>query len=410
MREVTQGRRMWGRVGLGAAAGVLAAGVMVATPANASIGATTLDMPAASVTVNSAATAGVSWNSTQSTDLLDITVSQPKGTSVDNPLALEVSGGAAAVVGTAGETASAWTSTAIVEVGGTLNTEHSTWFGQLTVSIVSALPGTVTVSVETADGDERLHRSGTYDVLALPADAPKPETRDTSCGPDGVVSGSYTIPDQPNVTYSVNGSPAEPGTYEVEPGTNLTIAAEADEGYELSGDTHTWYFGFTTPDCDGDVVEPTVVIADAPQYSEAVCGQAGIANGSYVIPDVEHVNYRVFETYVDAGTYPVAPGETVTIVAEADDGYVIADGIDTWSHEYATPDCETPAEQEAEEPAVPTDPDADGSAPPADAAPVSETLPVTGAENSAVMFAAGSSLLALGVALVLVRRFRARQA
>src|SRR5699024_7009597 len=71
----------------------------------------------------------------------------------------------------------------------------------------------------------------------------------------------------------------------------------------------------------------------------------GTESDTYTVPAVEGVEALVEGEAVEAGTYPGTG--TVTVTAQALEGYVLAEGADTeWSHEFATDGGEEPGEPE----------------------------------------------------------------
>src|SRR5699024_10488449 len=63
--------------------------------------------------------------------------------------------------------------------------------------------------------------------------------------------------------------------------------------------------------------------------------EPGTENDTFTVPEVEGVQYLVDGEVIDAGTHP---GQgLVTVTAEAEEGYVLAEGATTeWSHEFST--------------------------------------------------------------------------
>src|SRR5699024_12052711 len=102
-------------------------------------------------------------------------------------------------------------------------------------------------------------------------------------------------------------------------GETLTVTATADEGYVLADGTHEWVFEYEdqTPD-------PVEVTAQAPTRD----------GNTVTIPVVDGVTYVDSDQTELSGTVTLAEGETLTVTATADEGYVLADGVHEWVFEY----------------------------------------------------------------------------
>lgn len=127
-----------------------------------------------------------------------------------------------------------------------------------------------------------------------------------SCG----VEGTVTIPDTEGVSYETRRD-----------GRWITVIATADNGFVLAeGARDQWQF-----EIPAIVPCPTGVAPAAPTLAPAE--QCGV-EGTVVIPDTEGVTYS-----------QTREGNTVTVTATANDGYVIAEGArSTW--EITIPDVE----------------------------------------------------------------------
>lgn len=145
-----------------------------------------------------------------------------------------------------------------------------------------------------------------------------------------VAAGSYTIPSETGVTYSVDGTVTAAGTYTVSsPGTHTITAAAAGTAYSLTGTT-SWTFVFHAP--TGCVQPPTQVTPTAPTMIDLTC----VAAGSYTIPSETGVYYEVNGAKTAAGTYTVSAPGSYTIAAFADNGYVLS-GTTQWTFIFHVP-------------------------------------------------------------------------
>ncbi|MBO2990671.1 InlB B-repeat-containing protein [Leucobacter tardus] len=143
-----------------------------------------------------------------------------------------------------------------------------------------------------------------------------------------------TIPTVEGVTYVDGADTTLTGSVTLTEGQTLTVTAIANEGYELADGTHEWTYEYEdqTPD-------PVEVTAEAPTRD----------GNTVTIPTVEGVTYVDGSGAVLTGGVTVAEGQTLTVVATANDGYVLADGTHEWTYVYEnqTPD---PVEVTAEAP------------------------------------------------------------
>lgn len=136
----------------------------------------------------------------------------------------------------------------------------------------------------------------------------------------------------------------------------------------------------------------------------------GTENDSFTIPVVEGVEYLIDGAVIAAGTHP---GEgTVTVTAQAVEGYVLEEGATTeWSHEFSTDGGGDPSEEPTDPGEEPTDP-ADPSEEPSDDTSQDPTspggaLPETGTDMGGHAALTAVLLLAGGGAALTVRRRRA---
>jgi uncharacterized repeat protein (TIGR01451 family) len=85
--------------------------------------------------------------------------------------------------------------------------------------------------------------------------------------PDCDVKGSLEIPEVKGVDYYINGVVVDPGTQHVEPGTTVTVTAEAKEGFVLEG-TYSWDFTFEEPNCQPAPGTATITVRKFLDYEE----------------------------------------------------------------------------------------------------------------------------------------------
>ncbi|MBD8063853.1 InlB B-repeat-containing protein, partial [Oceanitalea stevensii] len=118
------------------------------------------------------------------------------------------------------------------------------------------------------------------------------------------------------VEYVVDGEVVEAGEYDGA-GT-VTVTARPAEGFVFpEGAVASWTHTFSADGGEPELVEVTpaaVVFADGP----------GADNDTVMIPSVVGVEYLVNGEVTAAGTHPASG--TVTVVARALDGYVLAEG------------------------------------------------------------------------------------
>ena len=136
---------------------------------------------------------------------------------------------------------------------------------------------------------------------------------------------TVSIPEITGVTYLDGDSSELSGDVILTDGQTLTVSATADEGYVLADGTHEWTFSYEEEDPDPDPVEVT---ATAPTQS----------GNTVTIPVVEGVTYVDGSDAVLSGDVTLADGQTLTVTATADDGYVLADGTHEWEFTYEEED------------------------------------------------------------------------
>jgi hypothetical protein len=154
---------------------------------------------------------------------------------------------------------------------------------------------------------------------------------------------SYVIPVTTGVKYTVqiNGAggfvDAIAGTYYVAGGTTVEVKAVALTGYKL-GTPNSWSKTFAVKDC---IVITTPAAAT---FSTLECVDGVATQPSYTIPSTTGVTYTVQLNGAGgfvvktAGTYPVAQGTQVEVVAVAQAGYSLT-GQQQWSKTFGTVDC-----------------------------------------------------------------------
>ena len=192
--------------------------------------------------------------------------------------------------------------------------------------------GTVTVTAQATDGyvlakDAVTSWTHTFSTVPCPTTVtPGAVTFTDQCGVDG---DSYTIPGTVGVEYLVDGKVIDAGTH-AGSGT-LTVTAQATDGYVLAdGATKSWTHTFSEVPC------PTTVTPGAVTFND----QCGTEGDTYTIPATEGVKYLVGDTVVKADTYNGSG--TVTVTAQAADGYVLAkDAVTSWTHTFTDESCGT---------------------------------------------------------------------
>lgn len=144
------------------------------------------------------------------------------------------------------------------------------------------------------------------------------------------INASFTITATEGVVYKISGVAVAAGTHQAITGQTVTITAFAkDSNYLLSGKT-TWTHEFVRDqNCEVIRTTPVDVIFVNPTCKES---------GSYTIPTSEGVVYKINDVVVPAGTYTVANGDQVTVIAEATEGYELSVEIAGWSHTFVVDD------------------------------------------------------------------------
>lgn len=139
----------------------------------------------------------------------------------------------------------------------------------------------------------------------------------------GTANDKLVIPNATGVDYEVNGVVTAAGTY---PGTgDVTVQAVAQTGYALDPEAASvWNFSFST------AAEAIAVTPAAPTFTDV----SGTENDVIVIPETTGVNYLIGGEVATAGEH--AASGRVTVVAEAQPGYVLAAGATTeWTKVFS---------------------------------------------------------------------------
>jgi len=141
--------------------------------------------------------------------------------------------------------------------------------------------------------------------------------------------GTYTIPKVDGVQYYVNGAAKSHGTYTAATGSTITITVGAKKGYYIPSVPAPQVYTFAAPVCVETVIPVAVEFTDPENCDE---------DGSYAIPSVDGVSYYVNGELTDSGTYSAKNGESVSIIAVADEGYVLGDATSAWDHTFTAPE------------------------------------------------------------------------
>ncbi|MES2876483.1 MAG: hypothetical protein V4678_03355 [Patescibacteria group bacterium] len=144
---------------------------------------------------------------------------------------------------------------------------------------------------------------------------------------------TYTIPGIVGVDYLVDGEIVAAGTYTTNGQLSVTITAEARDGYVLSG-TQTWTFSYTDVDCE----VADIPVTPAPVTKSDICE---LENDKYTITATTGVDYLVDGQIVAAGEYTTGGESSITVTAQAQDGYVLT-GVAQWTLTFTNQQCEEP--------------------------------------------------------------------
>ena len=151
---------------------------------------------------------------------------------------------------------------------------------------------------------------------------PEAPTFAEACGTAG---DTYTIPATQGVIYKVNGTVVVAGNYPA-CGT-VTVTAEAETNYTLTGGTYSWESTFTNSPC------PVTVTPKTPKHID-LCGTD---HDFYIIPSKTGVLYQINGQTVNAGWYPGNDEATITAIPTA--GHVTLSGDTSWTFEFDDTDC-----------------------------------------------------------------------
>jgi len=192
-----------------------------------------------------------------------------------------------------------------------------------TVNLTGLAPGAYTMTIT---GSDKTTADTTFTIAAcdVPVKPKKPKMHD-ECGTD---NDTYKIPNKEGVDYYVNNDivPATAGKHPTNGASSVTITAKAQPGYVLTGKT-TWTLTFDTNAC------PIKVTPPAPIPTE----KCGTDQDGYTIPaDHDGVIYKVNGKTVEG--FNPATG-TVTITAEADQGYVLDGQTSSWTFTFDDKSC-----------------------------------------------------------------------
>ena len=158
-----------------------------------------------------------------------------------------------------------------------------------------------------------------WDTFTVTEDPEPVEVTATAPTRDG---NTITIPVVEGVTYTDGAGDVLSADVTLEEDQTLTVTATADDGYVLTDGTHEWTFTY-----EAEVIpdpEPVEVTATAPTRD----------GNTITIPVVEGVTYTDGSGAVLSGGVTLVEDETLTIVATADDGYVLTDGTHEWTFTY----------------------------------------------------------------------------
>ncbi len=147
--------------------------------------------------------------------------------------------------------------------------------------------------------------------------------------------GIYTIPKQTGVSYFIGKKKIDPDTYKVTSNASITITAKADKHYTLDpAATKSWTLNFvmkTEADC--------TVTPEKFTFVDITSCETG-SKGSYIIPTTPGVKYLV-EGAVVTGPQTADGGATITVTAEAEEGYYLSDSAFSMTHTFTIPSAES---------------------------------------------------------------------
>lgn len=140
---------------------------------------------------------------------------------------------------------------------------------------------------------------------------------------DGTENDTYVVPESTGTKYTVSGVDKIPGEY-LGSGTVTVVAEPADDSWGFVQDSITsWTYTFDTYKADVPVTPEDVTFYDL----------NGPTDDTYSIPDMIGVDYLLDEVVVPSGVYSASG--TVTITAQAQEGFVLADEVvSSWTHSF----------------------------------------------------------------------------
>lgn len=186
-------------------------------------------------------------------------------------------------------------------------------------------------------------------------------------------------------------------TSQVGTGFGWSVVDDAGDVYISAGGD---LFRYNVPGSDDAPEEQVEVRPEAVVFID----EPGSQNDAFTIPDVEGVQYLRDGEVLEPGTYPASG--SITITAEALEGYVLADGAETeWTHTFDAEPAQEPSEPGESPDQEDTGQESGNTADSSSSEPEGD-LPGTGFGLSGFALVA-LAFLALGV-LVLVRARRVR--
>lgn len=121
---------------------------------------------------------------------------------------------------------------------------------------------------------------------------------------------------------------APAGTYNAADGATITVTAQAQAGFSLTGTTSFTHTFSPMPSC------ATQVTATAPTFADDICTAGGSTGASYTVPTTVGVDYLVNGVKTAAGTYHATDGTKVTILTRALAGFSLT-GPSSFVHTFA---------------------------------------------------------------------------
>lgn len=127
-------------------------------------------------------------------------------------------------------------------------------------------------------------------------------------------TGKYTIPEVTGVEYQIDGQTVQAGDYDLGVNESVEITSIPADGYIFSEGAKTKW----TLTRSGDQSDLIASVA-APTYNAE--------SGTFTIPESENYTYQINGEVYEAGEYTLNKGQTVTIKAVPDEGFIIPDDI-----------------------------------------------------------------------------------